>query len=844
MLFRRAELPHLAELLPSHWDDEPVLRSRAMLSGLAGAGPLALELVARAGEQRFYLRTWSGDTMDAALNQARTAYPQAGVRYLDLDERPYLDHLRPGPGEVCRGVLLRLARPSVYPLDTDTRHGDPLKNVLAASSGVGAAERLVVQLTLSPAPPPWSERQRSKAEAQASARRYGSRQESSASLVPVIGLLGLAGVASQAYEWYQRGDTLLLAAAGAGALVALPMVAVLASKVLGGKEEIAAELVKEKLAYPVFEARLSVIAFGPMEGSVRRLSALATSAASAFGGYEHPMGNALQARRKLSASERFSPHAQDVLNAAEAAALWHLPDKAAGLALHPGTSAHRLLPAPDEVGRGCRVGISTHQGIDTPVYMPHSLLGRNQLIVAKTRRGKSTLLVHQASYLMHRMVRAKEKLLLVVVDPHQDLAEAVLGQVPDGMEDRVTYLNLADRERPIGLNLLDIDLFPDRDRTAENVITMMHRLWPDNWGPRMEQALRSCLLCLHQASRNPDTDERFTLLDVLPMLSHEHFRAHVKSQVADRALWVSLRDNYESLNRVLQQQIANPVSTKIGRFLVSESTRFIVGQPYSTWDPRSLLRDGGVLVVNSAVGVLGEGPAALLGATILNLLAALVEQQVNLPPSQRTRVVALVDESTTMGAADYPRMLSELGKYGASFVLVTQSLSKLDAIDDALRPTIFANIDGLTAFQCSAQDGRYLTAELGGDIDIPDLVSLDDYECYARWSADGHKLPAFSLRLDPPHSPNVAKATLIARRSAQRFGRPRDEVAEEITEILQRREPPKPQPAEKKPTPAATDSNSGSQDTNAGDANPSVAKHVRNHHRNQGAQGGKPQSAE
>jgi O-antigen/teichoic acid export membrane protein len=33
-------------------------------------------------------------------------------------------------------------------------------------------------------------------------------------------------------------------------------------------------------------------------------------------------------------------------------------------------------------------------------------------------------------------------------------------------------------------------------------------------------------------------------------------------------------------------------------------------------------------------------------------------------------------------------MLSELGKYSASFVLVTQSLSKLDAIDRALRPTI------------------------------------------------------------------------------------------------------------------------------------------------------------
>lgn len=59
--------------------------------------------------------------------------------------------------------------------------------------------------------------------------------------------------------------------------------------------------------------------------------------------------------------------------------------------------------------------------------------------------------------------------------------------VPSGLDDRVTYLNLTDHERPIGLNLLDVALFPSRDRTSENVVTMLHRLWPDNWGPPFRQ---------------------------------------------------------------------------------------------------------------------------------------------------------------------------------------------------------------------------------------------------------------------------------------------------------------------------------------------------------------------
>ena len=219
--------------------------------------------------------------------------------------------------------------------------------------------------------------------------------------------------------------------------------------------------------------------------------------------------------------------------------------------------------------------------------MPLSLLTRNQLIVAKTRRGKSTLLLHIASHLMERMASGHERMLLVVVDPHQDLAEAVLSQVPAEIEDRVTYLDAANRERPPGLNLLDVALFPNRDRTSENVITMMHRLWPDNWGPRMEGALRACLSCLHEANAGRDRDKQYTLLDVVPMLTSVDFRDEVLKQVPDRALWVWWRDNYDKINRTFQQQTANPVTTKIGRFMITEASRLILGQSRSTLDLRS-----------------------------------------------------------------------------------------------------------------------------------------------------------------------------------------------------------------------------------------------------------------
>mgnify|MGYP000408986754 CR=1 FL=1 len=177
----------------------------------------------------------------------------------------------------------------------------------------------------------------------------------------------------------------------------------------------------------------------------------------------------------------------------------------------------------------------------------------------------------------------------------------------------------ADRGQPVGLNLLDVALFPGRDRTAETVVTMLHRLWPDNWGPRMEGALRASIMSLHEANQGRRREEQYTLLDVVPILTNQDFRQEVLKQVSDRALWTWWRDNYDYMGRVLQQQTANPVTTKVGRFMVTEASRLVLGQPVSTFDPRPLLKDGGVLVVNSAVGSLGEGAASLVGATVLNL---------------------------------------------------------------------------------------------------------------------------------------------------------------------------------------------------------------------------------
>jgi hypothetical protein len=180
----------------------------------------------------------------------------------------------------------------------------------------------------------------------------------------------------------------------------------------------------------------------------------------------------------------------------------------------------------------------------------------------------------------------------------------------------------------------------------------------------------------------------------------------------------------------------------------------------------------------------------LLGASLLNLVAGLVEEQVRVPPQERRRIVALVDESATLGAADFGRMLSELSKYGLSLVMVTQSLERLRQYDERLMASVFANIDGLTVFTVSAQDARYLKEELGHGVTVEDLVSLPDYEAYARWWCEGETMPTFRFRLLPPPQGDEDRAEEVRRRSAERYGRPRQEVERQIAELMRARAAP------------------------------------------------------
>lgn len=532
-----------------------------------------------------------------------------------------------------------------------------------------------------------------------------------------------------------------------------------------------------------------------------------------------PRGNGFKARRvNLDGRDltRFEPlvrrRSLPRLNVRELAGLWHLPG-GEDVPLLERAPTRQLLPLPSTVNHGCRIGVSVGPSQSVPVLLPDELLRRHLLLVAKTGRGKSSLLLRLAQHVMACPLDDRRWPTLVLVDPHRDLARAALGVVPPGRQADLVFLDVSDATRPFALNLLDVGLGWEPHRAVANTLAIFRREFEGSWGNRMEDAFRFAALSLMAANqaiceRDPDRRSRqHTILSIPALFTNEAFRRSIVAQVEDAATLSWWSTYFDPLDRKFQLEVVNPVLTKVNRFLGTPAARAIVGQPRSTIDVQTWLGDGTVVIVDTAKGIVGDDASALIGGTLLNLLAPAVAEQAELPANWRRPVAVIADEFHSYPSVDYEAYLSELGKYGASLFPATQSLARLDAIDDkrerALRALVFANLDGIFAFQTSAEDAHYLLPELGGGLDVEDLVAERDHHCYARISVGGERLPPFSVHLDPPPVPDPRLADRLTAASARRHGRPIAEVERAINarlrEIAAMGRSDRPSPDEPKP---------------------------------------------
>ena len=802
----KTKTPVLLAVTPPRTGERTMLGVENMLQSIAVPEPFSLEIAGNADGVTLLVRCLDGEVV---RGQIAAHYPQARIHALSAED----DQLRLDEGEQAWSMTLRADGPEYLPLrvfrDDDLLDpgSDPLIALLGALSNLGENERVVARLMLRSLGPDWSQGHMEKAHTRAVEDRrdpsytYQTRPLQMDGVTMAV--LGVGVVAAlRAYLWVQAGETWKAALMGAGVAAALAAGGWLWHRFKKARNRVYdPQLIREKVSRIAFDGEIQVTAIlrateDPKEG-LKRARELLEPVAAAYRHYDHPAGARFRVggvRPAVPDPSMLHPSGpglfgrRSVLGVREAAALWHPPGAGDETPLVERSGARVLMPSARGVRGGAPVGETT-AGKPRPIHFPDDLLRRHHLYVARTRMGKSTLMHHIVTHKMAEKAAGRDGDAIVVVDPHADLVGGLLREVPESLIEKVRLIDLADKRGAPGVNLLDTRIFSDRDRTADSVVRIARGLW-DQWGPRMQSILEQTVKTLHEVNEHPDTadDEQMTILDALTLLADDEFKNGVLTRVSDPYLIQWWRRDFKGWRGETKADALAPVQTRLSYYASSKRARAILGQPRSTIDLRRVIREGGILLVSTAQGSVGKDVSALVGASLLNLVDAVIREQGSLPPEQRRGALVVVDEMQSMSGVDYESMLSELGKFGASFVLATQSLAKLDDLSRTMRDTILANVGCLAIFQVAGNDARQMVWELGKDrVSEEDIVSLPVHQCYVRATVGTERMPAFSMMVSKPEHGDPSIAQRI-RAEASSYLTTDEEIAAQQAEARRRAE--------------------------------------------------------
>lgn len=362
-------------------------------------------------------------------------------------------------------------------------------------------------------------------------------------------------------------------------------------------------------------------------------------------------------------------------------------------------------------------------------------------VVGKTGTGKSSMV----EFLARQDLESGHG--MVLFDPHGDLVERVHAWARTHGRS-VIYLDVPDPAQAFGFNPLANVPPLRRSLAAAGLIEALKKMFSEAWGVRMEHFLRhALLLLLDQPSA--------TIADIPRLFIEPEFRKAaielaVHPQV--RRFWTL---EFASYPVRMRMEAVAPVMNKIGAFLADPFLHRILATPESTFDLRTVMDEGQVLLVNIAKGRIGEGPAAAFGALLMASIGIAGLSRSELAEEKRRPFYVYGDEFQTYTTLAIANMLAELRKYGVGMILANQYL---DQIEEEVRSAIMGNVGTLIAFRVGAEDARTLGKEFAPEFEVDDLISLPNRQFCVRMLVHGEFARSFSGRTVDIQAPGVERA--------------------------------------------------------------------------------------
>jgi hypothetical protein len=462
------------------------------------------------------------------------------------------------------------------------------------------------------------------------------------------------------------------------------------------------------------------------------------------------------------------------MNLKECATVFHLPSEQKDLSPQLKTLKSATAPAPLEIStEGILLGINNHRNLETEIYFSPEDRLRHFYTIGQTGTGKTVFMKNMI------LQDIKNGEGVCMIDPHGSDIQDVLAQIPPERYEDVIYFDPAHTARPMALNMLEYDIrFPEQKTFVVNeLFSIFQKLYggnPESMGPMFEQYFRNATMLVIE---DPETGN--TLLEVSRVMSDKAFRDLKLSRCKNPIVVQFWREIAEKAGG--EASLANIVPyvvSKFDVFLANEIMRPVIAQEKSSFDFRKIMDEKKILLINLSKGRLGEINSSLIGLIVVGkiLMAALSRvdslDNKNMPP-----FYLYIDEFQNVTTNSISTILSEARKYKLSLNVAHQFIAQLD---EKIRDSVFGNVGSMAVFRVGSEDAEFFEKQFSPSFSAKDIMNIDNFNCYLKMLVKGIPVKPFNIKTMAPNLGDKNKLESLKELSYLKYGRPFDEVNDEI----------------------------------------------------------------
>ena len=547
-------------------------------------------------------------------------------------------------------------------------------------------------------------------------------------------------------------------------------------------EEDIMRAIQAKASKPLFDANIRMVVSAAGEPRAKQMLndltgsflQFSSTTMNSFEVSQHT-GSALKKLLFNFTFRMFDAARASVLSTEEVASLFHFPlpgTAAAGVKFVKSVSAEPPANLPRE---GVVLGRNVFRSQETEVRLADADRRRHLYIIGQTGTGKSVTL----ETLIRQDIENGRG--ACIIDPHGDLADFVLSVIPEKRVEDVIYFDPGHIDRPMGLNMMEIDPSHPEQKTMviDELFGIFERLYDlkQTGGPMFERYFKNAALLL----LDDYAHEIPTLADISRVLVDDAYRKDKLSRETNplvKEFWQ--KEAEKAGGEAALANMAPYISSKVTAFVFNEFLRPIINQKQSAFNFRELMDNQKILVVNLSKGRIGDINANLLGMIIVGKLLMAALSRVDIADDARKDFYLYIDEFQNFTTDSIATILSEARKYRLDLIIAHQFIKQLT---DKIRDAVFGNVGSIMAFRIGPDDAEFMKNKFEPVFTPQDLMNIDNLNAHVNLLIEGQTARPFNVKLETERvfgQGDKEWAARIKEYCYQKFGRPRAEVESEI----------------------------------------------------------------